>query len=335
MKLKLNINRVAAVVVLLFVAGCALIVVLDWREARSILGAAHWLPMLAALLFTAVSYSCLSASAAMVFRAFQIRLELRELLEIAFVSNVVTYLMNVGGVTGASLQFVLLKRRGQATEDILSASLFQLYLEGLILMALLPSSLFYLLGSGATSGWAVGLAASLLTVLLVAASLVIFVGGVRSVFLRIVARAGRVLFHRSFESALGNFDRALTRGVTFLRLHPGRLAILLVLAVVDWAATAAALWFCFRSFGQTVGVGELLTGFSLGVTAGFISFIPGGLGVQEGSMAGIYGLLGIPIETAVLSAILFRIVYYFVPFFSSLPFYRRLLRLPALPGSGQ
>ena len=59
--------------------------------------------------------------------------------------------------------------------------------------------------------------------------------------------------------------------------------------------------------------------------------IPGGLGVQEGSMAGIYALLGVPLNQAVLAAILFRVVYYFAPYLVSLAFYRRMLRrLPAV-----
>ena len=43
-------------------------------------------------------------------------------------------------------------------------------------------------------------------------------------------------------------------------------------------------------------------------------------------MAGIYALFGVPIGTAALAAILFRIVYYFLPFLVSLGFYHRLLR---------
>jgi len=96
------------------------------------------------------------------------------------------------------------------------------------------------------------------------------------------------------------------------------LALLLALTVVDWVSTVTALWFCFYALGNPIGIGTLLTGFSFGVTAGFISFVPGGLGVQEGSMAGIYALLNVPIRTAVLAAILFRVVYYFIPFLASL-----------------
>jgi uncharacterized protein (TIRG00374 family) len=61
---------------------------------------------------------------------------------------------------------------------------------------------------------------------------------------------------------------------------------------------------------------------------GLVSMIPGGLGAQEGSMGAVYALLGVPLEQAMLAAILFRAVYYLVPFLISLAFYRRLLREP-------
>ena len=69
-----------------------------------------------------------------------------------------------------------------------------------------------------------------------------------------------------------------------------------------------------------------MTGFAIGVTAGLVSMIPGGLGVQEGSMAGVYHLLGVPLQQAILASILFRVMYYFIPFFLSLPSYWRILR---------
>jgi len=54
--------------------------------------------------------------------------------------------------------------------------------------------------------------------------------------------------------------------------------------------------------------------------------VPGGLGVQEASMAGIYALLGMSFTQAALVAILFRVVYDFIPFFISLPLYAWLMR---------
>jgi uncharacterized protein (TIRG00374 family) len=286
--------------------------------------------LLPALFFTATSYTCLSVSSALIFRAFGIQLELGELLQIGFVANVITYLMNVGGVTGVSLQFLLLKRRGQTTEDILGSSLFQLYFDGLMLVALLPIGLINILaGNQAGAGsLAIAIAAGILTLLLIGASVIVFAGKVRSSIFRGLGRTFHFITRRNVDPALDKFDRTMTRGVTLIRQRPILLTILLLLMIFDWVSTVTALWFCFDALGGPIGIGKLLTGFSLGITAGFISFIPGGLGVQEGSMAGIYALLGVPIRTAILAAILFRIVYYFLPFLVSLGFYRRLFRSP-------
>jgi uncharacterized membrane protein YbhN (UPF0104 family) len=53
--------------------------------------------------------------------------------------------------------------------------------------------------------------------------------------------------------------------------------------------------------------------------------IPGGLGIQEGSMAGIFSLLGTPFEQAILASILFRVIYYIFPYLISLFLSWRLL----------
>ena len=81
--------------------------------------------------------------------------------------------------------------------------------------------------------------------------------------------------------------------------------------------------------------GVVVTGFAVGVAAGVMSMVPGGLGVQEGSMAGAYHLLGVPLEQGVLVSFLFRLVYYMVPFGVSLLFYRNVLRERVKLGAGQ
>ena len=81
--------------------------------------------------------------------------------------------------------------------------------------------------------------------------------------------------------------------------------------------------------------GVVVTGFAVGVAAGVMSMVPGGLGVQEGSMAGAYHLLGVPLEQGVLVSFLFRLVYYMIPFGVSLLFYRNVLRERVNLGAGQ
>lgn len=136
----------------------------------------------------------------------------------------------------------------------------------------------------------------------------------------------RQLTRRDFGAALDDFDATMARGVGMVRTRPLLLAFMVALVVIDWGACVAALWFCFDALGDPISPGVLLTGFALGVTAGVLSMVPGGLGVQEGSMSGLYALLGVPLQKAVLASILFRVVYYLIPYLVSLGFYWRLLR---------
>ncbi len=328
MNIKMNINKVALTIVILFVIAGVLIVVLDWKEMRLVFGRANWLLLLPPILFTASSYACLSYSLSLIFRIFGINMNFKYLMQIGFVSNVVTYMMNVGGITGVSLELILLKKRGLATEDILAPSLFQLYFSSLVLIALLPIGLFNILATHPLSrvgSFIIIIASCLLILLLVLAGIIVFNSPFRSAVLRRLSRTVRLITRRNITPIFDNFDMAMKRGVAVLH-QPRWLTLLVLLTIMDWASTVTALWFCFYALGSSISLGKLLTGFSLGITAGFISFVPGGLGVQEGSMAGIYALLGEPIQTAIFAAILFRIIYYFLPFAVSLGFYRRLLR---------
>jgi uncharacterized protein (TIRG00374 family) len=111
-----------------------------------------------------------------------------------------------------------------------------------------------------------------------------------------------------------------------MRQQPISILIVLTLVIIDWSASAATLWLSFRSLGIALMLGQVITGFVIGIVAGVASMIPGGLGVQEGSMAGIFALLGVSFDRAVLASVLFRVIYFFVPYLISLTLYRGLLR---------
>jgi uncharacterized protein (TIRG00374 family) len=306
----------------------AVIIALDWQQARQVMREANWGFLAPALAATAVSYGCLSYGLYVVFRIFGTRLARRDIIEIGFVSNVLSYLLSVGGTIGISIRFMLMKRRGISAEDILAPSLFHAYFNNLTLFALLPIGLFNILVSHPMSGverLSAGIGAGLLTVLLALATVIVFTNRVRSRMLHFIARAWHTLSHRDLHGAFDDFNMTLDRGISAIRNRPFLILAPLVLIVGDWAASIAVMWFCFEALGTTVSVGTLVTGFGVGVVVGLLSLIPGGLGVQEASMSAIYAALGVPLQTAILVAVLFRIVYYFVPFAFSLALYRRIL----------
>ena len=96
-------------------------------------------------------------------------------------------------------------------------------------------------------------------------------------------------------------------------------------------AALGVLWLCLDAVGALVALGVLLGGFSIGVVAGFASLVPGGVGVQDGSLAAVLALQGVPIEDAILGAVLFRLVYYVAPSLVTLPVYASFRRGQGMP----
>jgi uncharacterized protein (TIRG00374 family) len=305
-------------------------VALDWGQVHQALAQADWRLVPVALLFSALSYVCLGYGFVVISRLFGVMGSQRDLFEIGFVSFALGHLVTTGGVAGYSLRMLLTKKRGMPVKEVVVASLFHSTLNNLFLFALVPIGLVFLLLNHplASRGEAIsiGLAAGLLFILVILVSLVVFSESLRAVVIRPVVKALRRISHWDTEKQLEDFNATLTRGVDAIRDHRLMLALPLVLVVGDWASSIAVLGFCFDALGDPVGPGVLLTGFSIGVAVGLLSMIPGGLGAQEGSMAAIYALMGVPFGQAVLAAIIFRAVYYFIPFLGSLGFYWRLMR---------
>ena len=110
-----------------------------------------------------------------------------------------------------------------------------------------------------------------------------------------------------------------------MRLKPGWVLIAISLTWIDWFGSIFALYFSIAAFGEPQPFGVVITSFVIGVILGLVSMIPGGLGVQEGTMTFVLHLFGVPIGQAVLAPILYRAIFFFLPYLVSLVFYRSLM----------
>jgi uncharacterized protein (TIRG00374 family) len=304
------------------------LVAMDWHQAHHVLRRANWEWISAALLFTTISYLCLSYGFMVASHMFGIHLGHGDLLRVGFISNVLNNVVSAGGAAGYSIRLIIMKRRGQTTADILAASVFHSYFNTLALLTLLPLGLFHLLTTHPLSsrdkvgiGVAFGVALLVLTVV----TALVFSSAIRAMIFRRLRALWQRLTRRDLEASLRNLDSTLRRGMTAIRTRPASLLFLLILVTTDWISSLITLGFCFRALGTSLTPGVLVTGFAIGVAAGLASMVPGGLGIQDGSMTGVYALLGVPLEQAVLASVLFRVVYYIIPFLVSLAFYWRLL----------
>lgn len=308
-------------------------VISNVRGLGELLGQTDWARVVPALLLTGLSYACISAGLVSLGRAVGVSAPRWPMMRIAFISVAVNQLISFGGVAGYSLRAVLSKRYGVTTGDALAMSLVHSYLNNLAMFFLLGLGLLQLVRDPATDeAWrrTLGVGGVLVVTFFVLSTAAIFSARLRGALVRGSGRiATRLLPDRwsdPIEVSLRDMDTALGRTATALRRDPAAAWWPFVFLILDWLAAFAVLWFCLDAVGEPVAVGVLLGGFSIGVVAGFASLVPGGLGVQDGSLAAVLALQGIPVDRAVLGTLLFRVVYYVVPFLVTLPVYASFLR---------
>lgn len=328
---------IVLVVILVLVGGFS--VLADWDEVRNVVDQADWTPLIFAVIFAIISYLCVSLNFAVICRLLGIRMNTAELAEIGFVSTVLNHVVQSGGAAGYSVRYTFIRPSGATNKDILAASIFQYYLTSLAMLSMLPVGFIYLLLNAQMAPGVSALiaAASLfLMIIFTLATLFVFRSSTRGRLLAFTGRVVNFITRRDVGNTLVTFDETMTRGVAALRRNPSGLLSIIFLVTVDWAASVTVLWFCFDALGPSVTVGALITGFVIGVMAGVVSMIPAGIGVQDLSMAGVFHLLGTSFEQAVLASVLWRGIYYVLPYIVSLGFYwhllRRMKRAAALAG---
>src|SRR5512136_1770450 len=160
----LSHNRLVTVlIVALLLLGIA-IVAADWQRMRQVLSEANWLYLPFVLLFTFLSYGFYSYSYAVVAQMMGIPMRKLELSEVCFISNVVNHVVTTGGVVGYSVRYLLMSMYGVAFKDVLSSSMFHVYLTGLDMLTILPLAFIYLM-THATVPHAIAITLGLMTFL--------------------------------------------------------------------------------------------------------------------------------------------------------------------------
>jgi uncharacterized protein (TIRG00374 family) len=354
-------NLLAVIVLVVLFAVLVVTVAADWTNARRLLRAADWRLLLPALIVTALSFLCSSTAYALACRAFGVAARSTRLVFTGFVTMAVNNLITLGGA-GYAVGAVLLSARDMTAKGhdrnvgqfgscpepaaaalsvptrlsaIAAASAFNAYLYFAVGTTCLPLSLLYVMADRRLPQRAavgIGLVVALACLFALVINLAVFLPRFRRALLRFLGLCSSFLIPRSsfrVQHSLSSFDESFTRGLALLRGRRGRLLGLVAAIIGDWLFCLLAIWFCFAALGIRLHAGVLLSGFFIAIAAGALSMLPGGMGVQDGSMAGVYALLGVPFGPALLAAVLFRIVYYLVPFALGLAVYGRLMRTTA------
>jgi uncharacterized protein (TIRG00374 family) len=290
-------------------------------------GKGEWPYIVVALALVAVSYFFESSSTVVMLRVFGVQTNRHYLFRVGLVSSVLSRLIALPAALG--LQLLVLEPKGVEAKHIVGSSILLSYFKNLLFYALIPLSLIFIIFTyplilgGVISMVIITLA---LTAAIVISVIIVFKKRVRIFVLNILGHIWHLVTRRHIETSLDNFEVSLTLGIQKLREKP-RLGMLLAgLIIGDVACMIIALWFCFKALAIPVHPGALITAFNFGITLTIISFIPGDMGVQEASIAGILVIFGVPFSQSIIAAILFRVLYYFAPFVFSLAFYWEMLK---------
>ncbi len=87
------------------------------------------------------------------------------------------------------------------------------------------------------------------------------------------------------------------------------------------------LYFLFVAAGHTVSPGILLAGYGLPQLLGKVSFLPGRVGIVEGTMAALYDGLGVPDGVTVVVILTYRVLSFWLPTLLGFPLVPYLQRV--------
>lgn len=309
-------------------AGAAIsLAILFWLGARNLeaiqrVGAdVSWRWVLAAFVCALAGYCMIGLALAEVLHLLGYELSSAEVFGIAFVSTTANYFVSTAGISGFALKAHLLRKRGVPYGATVTASVLSSAILYLVLAVIIVEGLVYLILHVEGSTLPVAASALGLAVLLAAAvpALLLFFND------QARGRISRKLFHWANRGAYAfskseipkedfeEFEAQLREGLSAVRRSKGRMTKTVLFTTADWALSILTLFFCMRAVGVHLGVGPLTAGFTAGMAASLTPFLPGGLGVVEGSMAAVFGRLGVEWEQAFVAVLLFRLAYYALP----------------------
>ena len=114
--------------------------------------------------------------------------------------------------------------------------------------------------------------------------------------------------------------------VKYLHQGWGSLAHVFFWVSMDWFFTSLTLFFCFQAAGVDLSFGLLLVAFAVMFLTSTANVVPAGLGVSEGSLAGVFSLLGVDVNQTLVAALLFRVIFFFIPLAISTGLYLDTMR---------
>ena len=291
--------------------------------------------IMGAILVSIAAYVCVAMSLREAGRAVRLLLPLRTVLGISFASAIINHIAVGAGAGTVAVRLHLLSRFGVPAAHGLSVTGLSSIASNFSLCLVAGLGLVIIVAEGSLSPWQSAAAAGVLIVIVAVTvlGLIAFVKpSWRTAFVNAVTRALNAVysfFRRRKEDRfcprrfLDDMDQSLSRIERPVRA----LGPVAFYSIVDWALGAVALGMCFQAVGEDLPWGVVISGYAAGVLASFVAFLPGGLGILEASMTGVFNHFGVEWEVALGATLIYRFAYFLLPSVFCVAFFGRRAKI--------
>jgi len=272
--------------------------------------------LVAALVWQTASVFSQTYSAQRIISSLGSHLGFWKTLRLMLASAVATLLVPSAGLSGIALRARYLGEWGYASEVTLLAYALEVLGQGVGELVLLSGALLRQTLAGGAANWR--------PLLLLAGGLSLAVGILTLLLSRPERRDWRYALLARLNAFLVRVRRrplpasALEERLRNLRaglrsLGPRVQASVLLAGIFRVVASALCLQMALKAFGETVPLWVIMTAFTISDVLGYLSTLPGGLGVIDTSLMALLAGSGVPLEAATAATLTFRLLTFWLP----------------------
>lgn len=254
-----------------------------------------------------------------VFRIFGERFRIKAMFRLSLELNFVNNVFPSGGVSGFSYLGLRMKSERVTSGKTTLVQLMRFVLLFIAFQVLLGIGLLLLALGGDANDFVILVSGSLATLLLVGTAVVAYIIGskkrINGFFTALTKFLNRAIhFVRPKHPETINVDRV--KGM-FTELHENYMKIRkdftqlkkpLLFALLANLAEVSAIMSVFMAFGSFINPGAVIIAYAVANFAGIISVLPGGVGIYEALMTGVFAASGVPAALSLPVVLAFRVV---------------------------
>lgn len=255
----------------------------------------------------------------LVFRILGERFRTRPMFRLSMELNFVNNVFPSAGVSGFSYLGLRMRDEGVSGGMATLVQLMRFVLLFISFQLLLAIGLVLLAFGGNANDFVLLVAGSLATLLLVGTLFVTYIIGteqrISSFFGALTKGLNRLIhFVRPKHPETINVDRVrnvfidLHKNYQKIRKDFGQLKAPLTYALIANLVEVTAIFTVFAAFGYFINPGAIIIAYAVANFAGIVSVLPGGVGIYEALMTGVFAAAGVPAALSLPVVLAYRVV---------------------------